>query len=457
MRTAVLPLLLLPGLSCAQEPLPVLLVSGANNHDWNWTAQVLREALEETLRFRVTLTLKPADELRRPLLLQHRAVVLDYNGPRWGAAAEEAFLEAVRAGTGVVVVHAANNAFPGWTDYERLVGLCWREGAGHGSFHPFDVHVVDRSHPVTAGMADLRQHPDELYHGLVHMHGAEFRVLLSAFSDPKTGGSGRHEPMATAGRFGEGRVFHTALGHVWRDVPQTRASLTDPQFRRLLARGTEWAATGAVTLAPEPWNWMSEPERKEGFELLFDGRTLAGWRAWRGDGPPAQGWTVRGAALVCEGEGGVDLVSERRYGEFDLRFDWRAASGGDSGVLFWVQETGAAAADSGPEYQIVDAAQAVDAAHRPAALLDLAGVAAGTIAPAGTWHQGRIVVQRGTVQHWLDGSKLVDLATSGAAWDERVAGSRFRDRSFARVREGHLALQAGSGTVAFRNLRIRRL
>ena len=80
-------------------------------------------------------------------------IVLDYNGPRWGEAAEDAFLQAVRAGCGVTVIHAADNAFPGWEEYELMVGLLWRKGTGHGRYHPFDIAVVDHNHPITRGMA----------------------------------------------------------------------------------------------------------------------------------------------------------------------------------------------------------------------------------------------------------------------------------------------------------------
>src|ERR1041384_7022427 len=145
--------------------LPVLLVSGQNNHDWRWTTPELKQALEETGRFAVTVTETPAKDLADAAALgRMKAIVLNYNGDRWGEAAERAFLAAVQGGTGVVVVHAADNAFKGWTEYERMVGLLWRDGTGHGAFHPFDVAVVDHYHPITQGLADLHLHPDELYH-----------------------------------------------------------------------------------------------------------------------------------------------------------------------------------------------------------------------------------------------------------------------------------------------------
>jgi hypothetical protein len=151
--------------------LRALIVSGANNHDWEWTSPELAAVLTETGRFQAAITNAPAAALVDAAAAHARGeldvLVLDYNGPRWGDAAEKGFLAAVEAGVGVTVVHAANNAFTGWKEYEQMVGLLWRQGTGHGRYHPFDVHVIDHYHPITLGMADLRQHPDELYHNLV--------------------------------------------------------------------------------------------------------------------------------------------------------------------------------------------------------------------------------------------------------------------------------------------------
>ena len=128
------------------SPVKALLVSGANNHEWQWTSKEIRSILQESGRFEVDLTEEPAKALAdAKALAAYQVIVLDYNGPRWGEPAEQNFLAAVRGGTGVVVVHAANNAFDGWVEYETLVGLCWRQGTGHGAYHPFDVKADRKS------------------------------------------------------------------------------------------------------------------------------------------------------------------------------------------------------------------------------------------------------------------------------------------------------------------------
>jgi type 1 glutamine amidotransferase len=446
-----------------QSPIPTLLVSGANNHEWQWTSPQIAAALEETGRFVVTTTTEPAKDLA-DVAVAHatgklRLIVLDYNGDRWGEAAEKAFVQAVRAGCGVVVVHAANNAFPGWTEYEQLVGLLWRDGTGHGAYHPFDVDVVDREHPVTRGMASLRQHPDELYHRLVPTPGAHPHVLMTAFSDPAKGGTGEREPMATAASFGKGRVFHTPLGHVWTGVPATRATWGDPQLRRLVARGAEWAATGEVTLGPDPLNMLPAAEQAEGFQLLFDGRTLASWRAYRGTDAPAKGWVVRDAAIVHEhGGGGGDLVSRDEYGDFDLRFSFRVAAGANSGVMWKVTEANDATYMSGPEFQVIDDLGAKPAPqHGVGALYDLVPPKGAPVRPAGQWNDARILVHEGRVRFWLNGAAVVDAPGTGPEWDAMVASSKFRDWPFAKAARGRIALQDHGDEVAYRNLRIRAL
>ena len=240
------------------RPIPVLLLTGKHNHDFEYTSKVHADTLAKR-GFAVTVSNDPASTLTTQDLRPFKAFILDYNGPRWGEAAEREFTSWVERGTGVVVIHAANNAFTGWTEYEKIVALAWRDKAGHGKFHPFDIDVTDRNHPITAGFPAWPKHPDELYHGLTPMHGVDYRVLMRANSSRKSGGSGGSEPVALVASYGKGRVFHTTLGHVWRNVPPTRASITDPRFRLLLARGTEWAATGEVRSKPADFGIDAPP------------------------------------------------------------------------------------------------------------------------------------------------------------------------------------------------------
>ena len=450
---------------CAPQhpPIQTLLVSGQNNHDWRWTSPAIRDVLQETGRFAVTITTEPATDLQncaeRHQKGELQLIVLDYNGARWGEAAEASFLTAVRNGCGVTVIHAANNAFDGWDDYERMVGLLWRKGTGHGRYHPFDVVVVDHNHAITTGMDNMVMHPDELYHRLVHKEGAHYQVLMSAYSDPKTGGTGRHEPMATASSFGKGNVFHTPLGHVWQNNVPSHATWFDPQLRLLVARGSEWAATGRVTLSATPLNRLSQAEQQQGFVSLFDGKSIEHWTGFKQDQAPSTGWLVEDSAIVHQaGGGGGDLVSRELYGDFDFRFSFRIAANGNSGVMWHVTDEGDQTYFSGPEYQVIDDQEAKPGQkHAVGALYDLLSATEKTVLPAGACNDDRIVVHNGRLSHYLNGKQVVECACTGPEWDQMIQTSKFKDWPFGKAKTGRMALQDHGDAVAFRNLRIKQL
>lgn len=164
------------------------------------------------------------------------------------------------------MIHAANNAFGDWKEYNEMIGLGgWggrNESSGpyvfvdangkivrdttpgpgghHGAQHPFQVVVRNDQHPITAGMPSAWMHVrDELY-DLLRGPGANMQILATAYADPEKGGSGRHEPMLMVIEYGKGRVFHTPMGH-GNDSQQCVGFIT------ALQRGAEWAATGKVT------------------------------------------------------------------------------------------------------------------------------------------------------------------------------------------------------------------
>ncbi|MFT4541883.1 MAG: type 1 glutamine amidotransferase [Planctomycetota bacterium] len=453
------------GADASSSAIEVLLISGENNHDWEWTTPSLVEILEQSGRFHVEVTTTPATTLADAEALKSFDVfLLDYNGPRWGEVAEANFLASVQAGTGVSVVHAANNAFEGWTEYETLVGLCWRKDSspaerhtGHGKFHTFDVEIVDREHPLTATLPTLFEHPDELYHWLVPMHDAQNRVLARAFSDPETGGTGEQEPMIVVQSFGEGRIFHTPLGHVWRGVEASRASHMDPQFRSLVIRGTEWAATGAVRDGAPLANHLNQLEQDSGWQLLFDGKTTDGWRGY-GREDVQEGWSIQSGCLVRSEHAG-DLITTETFEDFELEFEWKVAAGTNSGVKYRVHETEERAAPSGPEYQVLD-----DSRHPTAApgtrAGDLYAVVAGKgsrLELPGFFNHSRIVANGDRLEHWLNGRQVLSADMSSESWAEHIAASKFTGiEDFGRG-AGHICLQDHGGEVWFRSIRIREL
>ncbi len=228
------------------DKIRTLILTGANNHDWRTSTPFSWLLLQRSGRFEVTAAADPSVELARPGALDDVDLIfMDYNGPEWSDEAKAAFEAAVRGGKGLLILHAADNAFPGWVEFEKMSALLWRKGTGHGKFHEFPVTYVDREHPVTKGLADFRT-SDELYHKLVHLHEAEYHLLATAFSSEESGGTGKDEPMMLTTQYGKGRVFHMVLGHVWKGGGME--ALENEHFKRALLRASEWAATGEVTL-----------------------------------------------------------------------------------------------------------------------------------------------------------------------------------------------------------------
>ena len=250
---AILLALVSPLLVMPQTPpkIKVLILTGVNNHDWRATTPALREILERTGRFEVYVN----EEVRGNTLETfdpYDVLLLNYNdykhtaGPWWGNAARQAMLDFVRNGKGLVCYHASNNAFWGWPEFDKLVGGTWRETASHAPLHPYTVKIVDHENPITQGMSDSFPVTDELYHRLSMQ--PNIHILATAWDDPKNCwkpgegcGTGKDEPLIWTLNYGVGRVFQTALGH---DVK----AMQSPGFQLTLVRGTEWAATGKVTI-----------------------------------------------------------------------------------------------------------------------------------------------------------------------------------------------------------------
>ena len=233
----------------------VLVITGQNGHDWRGTTPVLREELEVPGRFEVHVT----EEFRGAgpeTLAPYDVVVLNYfDGKkpqlRWGDRADNALLDFVRSGKGVVIYHFSVAAFDGWTEFEKMCGGNWRPNQGHHSAkHDFTVQIRDEDHPITRGLTkSLPQPNDELYANLKWQPEGAFHVLATAWDDhalyngkakQPVPGPGIDQPMLWTVDYGKGRVFVTALGH---DVQAVKT----PAFVTTFTRGVEWAATGQVT------------------------------------------------------------------------------------------------------------------------------------------------------------------------------------------------------------------
>ncbi len=229
---------------------------------------------------------------------------------------------------------------------------------------------------------------------------------------------------------------------------------------------------GEPAEVPEaPPNTLTEQEVAEGWRLLFDGVSTAGWRAYNGRRFPRQGWAVRDRTLtVLRGDEadvaiGGDIVTMGVYGSFELRFDFNVSTGGNSGVLYLVQEReGEEIWWNAPEYQVLDDAAylAMDdmdmRTHLTGENYDLHAATARVVRPPGEWNRGRILIDGTHVEHWLNGEKLVEYELRSPDWEERVAGSKFAEYpNYGRAEAGPLGIQDHGHSVAYRNIKIRRI
>ena len=313
-------LLLFVFVSAAQagdKKIRVLIVDGQNNHSWQQTTPIMKKALEDCGRFTVDVATTPLepkgppapkkskgttpddlakykeqleayklavekfkpihkayrDEMEKvqPDLSKYDVVLSNYNGDKWSQKLSADLETQLKAGKiALVIVHAANNSFGSWKEYNQMIGMGWRDakygdrlkvddkgnqvrvpagqdtGSGHRYAGKFNVVIRDPEHPITKGMPlEWAHNNDELYD---NMRGPIDNIDLLATAYSK--GTMVHEPMIWTVRYGQGRVFHTPMGH---DVN----AMLCVGFQATLQRGTEWAATGTVTL-PLPSNFPTE-------------------------------------------------------------------------------------------------------------------------------------------------------------------------------------------------------
>jgi len=236
----------LAGSAAAAEPIRVLFISGRNNHRWKLTTPSIKKTLEDSGRFKVDVTERPA-EITAKSLARYDVIFNGWTGlPKtkghlWGLDTEKAIDDFVASGKGMASFHAGSSSFYDWDGFQKIIGATWGKGTGHGRYHEFTVEMTDVDHPITKGMKSFKT-TDELWHRLAVLQPTPGRkILCTAMSAKSSGGTGKAEGIAICTQFGKGRGFYTSLGH---DVK----ALEKPGCKLLILRGVEWAATGKVTI-----------------------------------------------------------------------------------------------------------------------------------------------------------------------------------------------------------------
>ncbi len=209
-------------------------------------------------------------------------------------------------------------------------------------------------------------------------------------------------------------------------------------------------------------NQLTPGEKTAGWQLLFDGKTLNGWRGYRLKGLPEAGWAIESGLLkTVPGVKGVELITERQFDNFEFGWDWRVAPGANNGVKYLVTEARPQA--PGIEYQMIDDEKNADAArgatHMTAAFHDvLPPTDQKPVKPAGEWNSSRILIQGDHVEHWLNGVKVLAYELGSEQVKAGVAASKFKKfPDFGTKIKGHLMLTYHHDECWYRNVKIREL
>ena len=264
-------------------------------------------------------------------------------------------------------------------------------------------------------------------------------------------------------------------------MPHSRSS---SRLQISLAALATTAALGATVLATSPAtrsavvaaaaadNTLSAAEKAAGWRLLFDGSTTKGWRNAHADTFPSKGWVVKdGLLTVVESGGGEaahggDIVTLEEYGDFELKVDVKLTKGANSGIKYFVTEklgTPGRGSAIGLEFQLLDDAVHPDAKAGHAgnrtfgSLYDLiAAPASKPVEPVGAWNTAHIVSKGTKVEHWLNGTKILEFDRASDAFKKLVAVSKYKDYAgFGQAKSGHLLLQDHGNAVSFRNVKVK--
>jgi type 1 glutamine amidotransferase len=350
---------------------------------------------------------------------------------------KDGFIKWVENGHALIGMHSCSDTFDGAARYQPFIDLLGAEFKTHGAQVQVDAYNQDPSHPATKHLGPVYTIFDEIYEFTdASWHRDRVHGLLTLDKHPQTLAPGDH-PIAWSKDVGHGgKVFYTSLGHredVW----------TSALYQQHILGGIKWAlglekGSGKPT---DTANSISADEKKAGFKLLFDGKTMNGWKYRRAEGPKS--WSVQNGMLVNtlgKGEHGTDIHTEEKYKDFVVRFEYQVPPGSNSGFYLRGRY----------ELQIFDNANKDGHAKGlNGDLYNVASCAVPAARKAGQWQQGEARMVGDKVTYILNGVKVHDNVQVA-----RGTGGHLDDDN---DKPGPVLLQGDHGAAGFRNIRIKRL
>jgi len=215
-------------------------------------------------------------------------------------------------------------------------------------------------------------------------------------------------------------------------------------------------AISCTTVAED--NTLTDTEKKEGWMLLFDGKSMDQWKNFKKDGI-SEKWQIKDGAMVLTGKGGGDVMTKKTYKNFDFKLEWKISEGGNSGIFILADEKGPQIYTHAPEIQILDNEKHSDRSkpnHRSGSLYDMITSPPESHKKAGEWNQVRILLKDKMLKVWQNGILTAEVTIGSSKWNELLANSKFKNwKGFAANEAGALGLQDHGDVVSFKNLKIK--